>query len=164
MRVMRVQRNDRAQVSARKVSDKAVWKHESPLSELRDGIVSKRRFQMISRCEGREPAIRWSQMANRRKNSWGCSIGPRALAAQCFVYLLLLFASTAAVAQEGVSALRGAVTDPSGAMVPKATIKLMEPSTGILVRSVASDGQGNFEIPNLKPGTYRQEAALQGFS
>ena len=76
----------------------------------------------------------------------------------------LIFSSTAAVAQEGFSVLTGTVTDPSGAVVPEASIKLTEPSAGLLVRSVMSDKQGEYTIPDLKPGTYRLEAAKQGFA
>ncbi len=76
----------------------------------------------------------------------------------------LMFASTTALPQAGFAVLQGTVTDPSGAVVPEAAIKLTEPSTGVLVRSVMTDKQGEYVIPDLKPGTYRLEVAKQGFA
>jgi hypothetical protein len=80
----------------------------------------------------------------------------------CLIALCL--GASLATAQQGLSTLQGTVTDPSGAVVPEAGIKLTEPSTGILVRSVMSDKQGEYAIPDLKPGTYRLEVTKQGFA
>jgi len=76
---------------------------------------------------------------------------------------LLAFLSSTALAQTGFSALRGNITDQSGGVVPGAQIILTEPATGVQVRNAVSDAQGNFEFPNLKPGTYQVKCEMKGF-
>lgn len=75
----------------------------------------------------------------------------------------LILNSGAASAQSGLAALRGTVSDASRAVIPGATITLTEPSTGVVVRTAVSDEFGNFEMPDLRPGTYDLEAELPGF-
>src|SRR5690349_14899520 len=65
--------------------------------------------------------------------------------------------------QEALSTLRGTASDPSGSMVPNVSISVQETSTNILARKVVTDGQGNYEIPGLKQGTYRLTATVPGF-
>src|ERR1035438_4528376 len=76
---------------------------------------------------------------------------------------VLTFLSFTATAQTGFSALRGNVTDGSGAVVTGAQVTLIEPATGMQVRTAESDAQGNFEFPNLKPGSYQVKSEMQGF-
>jgi hypothetical protein len=76
---------------------------------------------------------------------------------------LLTFLSSTATAQTGFAALRGNVTDASGAVVTGAQVTLTEPATGLQVRTAESDAQGNFEFPNLKPGSYQVKSEKQGF-
>jgi len=81
-----------------------------------------------------------------------------------FLLFVIALVVPAGLAQQlGLATLRGTVTDPSGAMVQSAMIRVTEPSTGTLVRSLASNGEGVFEIPDLRPGTYKIEASLKGF-
>jgi hypothetical protein len=42
-------------------------------------------------------------------------------------------------------------------------VVLREPATGVLVRQSPTDGQGNFEFPDIKPGTYRLTVEATGF-
>jgi hypothetical protein len=80
-----------------------------------------------------------------------------------FVVLHVLLGSGVVFAQSGLAVLRGTVTDPSRAVIPGATITLSEPATGVVVRTVVSDEFGNFEIPDVRPGTYNLQAELAGF-
>ncbi len=59
--------------------------------------------------------------------------------------------------------MRGNITDESGAIVLGAQITLTEPNTGVQVRTAVSDAHGNFEFPNLKPGTYQVKSEMKGF-
>jgi hypothetical protein len=59
--------------------------------------------------------------------------------------------------------LSGTVVDPSGAVVPGATLTLNQPSTGF-TRTVPSNDTGAFVFPDLLPGTYKLTATLKGFS
>ena len=76
---------------------------------------------------------------------------------------LMTFLSSTALAQTGFSGLRGNITDQLGGVVPGAQITLTEPATGVRVRNTVSDAQGNFEFPNLKPGTYQVKCEMKGF-
>src|SRR5438552_17469923 len=51
--------------------------------------------------------------------------------------------------QEGLSTLRGTVTDASGAVVPRVEVAAREVLTNITARTVTSDAQGNYEMPGL---------------
>ena len=76
--------------------------------------------------------------------------------------LLLSFAATALFAQTEKATLRGLVTDPTGAVVPETAITVTEIATNI-ERQTTSDANGNYEVPDLKPGTYRVKADKGGF-
>ena len=60
-----------------------------------------------------------------------------------------------------VGTLRGAVTDPSGAAIPGATVIV---SGRNLVQSVATDESGQFAYSGLLPGHYRVQIYSPGFS
>ncbi len=68
-----------------------------------------------------------------------------------------------AAGQESLSTLRGTATDPTGAVVPGVTVTVDEIATNIRVRTVATDNQGNYEMPGLKQGRYRLTASMPGF-
>jgi hypothetical protein len=74
-----------------------------------------------------------------------------------------IFLNSAAIAQTGFSGLRGNITDKSGGVVAGAQVILTEPATGVRLRTAVSDGQGNFEFPNLIPGTYQLISEMKGF-
>ena len=69
-----------------------------------------------------------------------------------------LFAQNISTAQ-----LNGTVRDPSGAVVPGAAITISDASKGIL-RTTTSDGQGNYEVLLLQPGSYTVTASAPGFA
>jgi hypothetical protein len=55
------------------------------------------------------------------------------------------------------------VTDPSGAVVPSATISIVSVDTGA-ERTTTSDAQGRYTIQQVTPGTYKLTAKAPGFS
>ena len=57
----------------------------------------------------------------------------------------------------------GTVKDPSGAVVPKADLILIDNGTGATVEA-KSGADGNFVFPNLQPGRYHITATFQGFT
>src|SRR5437762_4301069 len=65
-------------------------------------------------------------------------------------------------AQLSTAQLSGRVTDESGAVLPGVTVAATQTDTG-LTRSVTTDANGTYVLPNLPTGPYRLEAALQGF-
>jgi Carboxypeptidase regulatory-like domain/Putative zinc-finger len=60
------------------------------------------------------------------------------------------------------AALSGTITDPSGAVIPGATVVATN-STAKIVRSAATDQKGQFRLADLVPGNYRVEAQATGF-
>jgi hypothetical protein len=67
-----------------------------------------------------------------------------------------------AVAQITLSTVRGTATDPTGAVVTGAEVTLISLDRGSQ-RKVATDANGNFEIPDLPRGLYRLTVNAPGF-
>lgn len=79
--------------------------------------------------------------------------------------LILLAFSIAAFAQGGVATgdLRVTVKDPKGSVVPNATVTVRDIAKG-LERVATGDGQGNYTIRLLPPGTYTVSVDASGFA
>src|SRR5947209_10386720 len=60
-------------------------------------------------------------------------------------------------------AIAGAVSDPSGALVPHAAVVVNSHETGEK-RDLTTDGQGNFSIQFLAPGAYDLTVRAAGFA
>ena len=60
------------------------------------------------------------------------------------------------------AALSGTITDPTGAVIPGATVVATN-SAAEIVRSAATDNRGQFRMEGLVPGSYRIEAQATGF-
>ncbi len=67
----------------------------------------------------------------------------------------------AAYAQGSIA---GVVKDASGAVLPGVTVEASSPALIEKVRSVATDGTGQYKIVDLRPGTYSVTFTLAGFS
>src|SRR5438093_3703076 len=65
--------------------------------------------------------------------------------------------------QTSLSTIRGTVKDPSGLVAPAVEVTVTDIATSVQVRAAVTDSNGNFEMPDLKPGTYRLRAELAGF-
>lgn len=63
---------------------------------------------------------------------------------------------------QGVSTIVGTVTDPSGASVPAATVRVKQVGTG-QERATTTNAQGYFVIPSLPPSNYQLEIEAAGF-
>jgi hypothetical protein len=66
-------------------------------------------------------------------------------------------------AQEFRGTLSGAVTDPTGASIPGATVVVKETHTGT-TNQTKTDSQGQFVVPFLLPGDYSVTVSMDGFS
>src|SRR6185295_17840996 len=82
----------------------------------------------------------------------------------CLITLAGLFALIPASvwAQVYSSSLTGLVTDPSGAAVPVAKIKLMDVNKGYDYTAQTNES-GRYLLRSLPPGTYRLTATATGF-
>ncbi len=76
--------------------------------------------------------------------------------------LLLALAPQRLLAQEFRATLTGQVTDPSGAIVPKAEVKAVNDETGSIYTAKTSDA-GVYYIPYVLPGSYTVSASATGF-
>jgi len=77
-----------------------------------------------------------------------------------FVCLSVLLSINVLGQESGL--ITGVVSDSSGAVVPGATIKAVEVSTGF-VRTATSDGDGRYMFPNLRPTQYELVVENAGF-
>jgi hypothetical protein len=76
---------------------------------------------------------------------------------------LLLAQASNAFAQAEAS-LVGTVRDVSGGVLPGVNVEAASPALIEKVRSTVTDGQGQFRITNLVPGTYTVTFSLTGFN
>src|SRR5215813_4757932 len=80
------------------------------------------------------------------------------------ILCLLAFPSAVFAQSASVSGdIRGTITDPSGAVLTKATVTALDPQTG-LHRAAVSDANGQFRLAGLPPAIYDLTAELPGFS
>ncbi|HXY14660.1 MAG TPA: TonB-dependent receptor [Terriglobales bacterium] len=85
-------------------------------------------------------------------------------ARSCFwVCLLTVFAATAAFAQAGRGSISGTVTDPSGAVIPRAQVVLLDRATGTKQHTV-TNAAGLYSFISLNPGEYHVTASQTGFA
>ncbi len=71
---------------------------------------------------------------------------------------VLLLSATAWA--QATAQMSGIVRDDSGAVLPGVTVT--QTDTG-LTRTVVTEGEGSYVMPNLPTGPYRLEVSLQGF-
>jgi hypothetical protein len=81
--------------------------------------------------------------------------------AMLFVFGFMALVPTLAHAQASIT---GVVRDPSGAVLPGVTVEASSPALIEKVRSVVTDGSGQYRIVELRPGTYTVTFTLSGFS
>jgi hypothetical protein len=77
-----------------------------------------------------------------------------------FLALALALLPAAAAAQT----VGGVVRDSSGAVLPGVTVEAASPVLIERTRSVVTDGNGQYQIIDLRPGTYTITFSLQGFT
>lgn len=76
---------------------------------------------------------------------------------------LLLGLCVSAWCQNVTASLRGTVTDPSGAVVPGATVVIHNNATNTDVRTLSTDNTGSYDAPTLPYGTYTITVKKSGF-
>ncbi len=77
--------------------------------------------------------------------------------------LLLLFLAGSASAQVSTASINGVIRDPTGAVVPDATIVLTNVDTSVARTSTANNA-GAYGFVSIPPGNYTIEASAKGFS
>jgi len=79
-----------------------------------------------------------------------------------FLLALSCFSVSVCFAQFTAS-IQGIVQDPTGAVIPKASITLLNFATNV-VGSTTTDNNGNYHFESLAPGNYRVTAEAAGFA
>jgi len=77
------------------------------------------------------------------------------------VLLVCILAPSVVYAQASIA---GVVKDASGAVLPGVTVEASSPALIEKVRSVTTDGSGQYRIVDLRPGTYAVTFTLTGFT
>jgi outer membrane receptor protein involved in Fe transport len=75
---------------------------------------------------------------------------------------LLLGVSVLSAWAQASAQLSGTVRDESGAVLPGVTVTATQTDTGF-TRTVVTEAEGSYVMPNLPTGPYRLEVSLQGF-
>jgi len=97
------------------------------------------------------------------KNKWFTRSSNLAGRLWAVMLLTALAAGTHAFAQGGGNvAITGTVTDPSGAVISGAEVKVTQKNTSV-TRTEATNGSGQFNIPSLPPATYTVSVGAKGF-
>jgi hypothetical protein len=78
------------------------------------------------------------------------------------VGLAIFMAQLAIQAQTTTGSVSGTITDPSNAVVPAATVTLVNTATGA-ERSAVTSSEGTFSFQTLQPGTYTISVEAKGF-
>src|SRR6266540_1112905 len=81
------------------------------------------------------------------------------LALVAFVFLLITQFS---FGQARIGTIQGTVKDPTGALVPDATVIVTQPVTGYK-QTAQTDQQGTFKLVNVPFNTYKIRAEAPGF-
>lgn len=99
-----------------------------------------------------------SQMKRLRKKSI-----VRGIVAAVALCITLLWGATPGRAQSNAATLTGTVLDPTGAVIPKASIVLTDAASGV-ARSTASDERGFFSLVGLPVAVYDVKVSAPGFT
>lgn len=94
---------------------------------------------------------------DRARRSWASSA-----LTSCFLVAALLIGPSFAWGQQTTADVVGTVTDPSGGVIPNATVTIRNLGTGEQ-RTVTTTGAGDYTIPLLNPATYSLTVTSQGF-
>lgn len=88
----------------------------------------------------------------------------RLAAITCLIVTIpfLVLSPELSFSQANTATFHGTVTDPTGAVVPGATVTLTEQNTGA-VRQQVTDADGEFVFTFLPAGTYRLRIETSGF-
>src|SRR5712692_2663823 len=80
----------------------------------------------------------------------------------CFLLALLVFCASRIAAQGLFGTISGVVTDPSGAMVPDASVKVTNVNTNVTT-TLSTNSAGVYNATSLNPGVYNVQAEAKGF-
>jgi len=92
-----------------------------------------------------------------------CSRGTVSAAWRLTAAAFLFTSACAILHAQGLGKIVGTVTDPSGSVIPNATVKIVDQGTSAS-RTTETDAQGYYVFPSLRPSTYQLTVDVKGFS
>src|SRR5262245_50073439 len=92
-----------------------------------------------------------------------CKMVRRRVMGTSLVALTCLLLPRAAWSQQ-TSGIAGVVRDTSGAVLPGVTVEAASSALIEKVRTVVTDGEGQYRVIDVRPGTYTVTFTLPGFS
>ncbi|HYK34872.1 TonB-dependent receptor [Alloacidobacterium sp.] len=84
------------------------------------------------------------------------------LAAAIAAAVMLFFVTPPVHSQQATTSLRGVITDPSGDLVPGASITITRSATGQVLQTT-SNASGEYQFQQLAPGTWTVKVSAAGF-
>src|SRR5947209_4331266 len=90
------------------------------------------------------------------------TLKPRIAGRVFITTLVVLLCSVAMFAQGNFGRILGRVTDPTGAVLPGATVSIIDTQRG-LARTLTTDEVGQYNAPTLIPGAYTVRVEFPGF-
>jgi len=91
-------------------------------------------------------------------------VNSRIVAARLIVAVLFSSLLLASVSAQQASGIAGVAKDTSGAVLPGVTVEAASPALIERVRTVVTDGEGRYNVVDLRPGTYVVTFTLPGFN
>ena len=83
----------------------------------------------------------------------------------CLALLLFAAATTGLLVAQGTrGTISGTIQDQTGAVVPKATVKLIDSAKSLTVQTVLADEKGDYRFMEVEPAIYEIIASAAGFS
>src|SRR5213080_4355931 len=117
--------------------------------------------EILFRRERRGPVVGW-KILNQLHKFRGCSVRQRTFFV-LFAAFLVLTASGVAWSQTVQGVITGTITDPTGAVVPNATVTITNVGTNIS-QSATTGGDGSYRFSLVPPGTYTLEIKAGNFA
>jgi Carboxypeptidase regulatory-like domain/TonB dependent receptor len=105
----------------------------------------------------------FSRICSKWSSSASCLISPPLTLLYPLLFLLLTVCVPRSFAQAVFGSIVGTATDPTGAVIPNATIVVTDVSKGT-TETVQSNESGNYSASRLIPDIYTVKATAQGFS
>src|SRR5262249_13981283 len=95
---------------------------------------------------------------------WDARNGGREMPRALRVAMAIAYAVVVPVAAYAQASITGVVKDPSGAVLPGVTVEASSPALIEKVRTVVTDGTGQYRVVDLRPGIYAVTFSLTGFA
>src|SRR5437899_3032968 len=117
--------------------------------------------EILFRRERRGPVVGW-KILNQLHKFRGCSVRQRTFCV-LFAAFLVLAVCGVAWSQPVQGVIAGTITDPTGAVVPGATVTITNVGTNIS-QTTTTGSDGSYRFPLVPPGTYTLEVKAANFA